>query len=105
MNNRYKLGKMSDDEFWNWAAKEWSLDLSPNEFADLLVANYSVDPQVEEVVKLARQRGYKTLVCSNNFPARVNGLQKNLVFSIISMPPFFRTRWAPPSRRRRFLQS
>jgi HAD superfamily hydrolase (TIGR01509 family) len=80
MNNRYKLGTMSDDEYWTWAAKEWSVALSPKELADLLVASYSVDAQVEEAVKSARQHGYKTLICSNNFPARVNGLQERFKF-------------------------
>jgi FMN phosphatase YigB (HAD superfamily) len=36
MNNRYKLGTMSDDEYWTWAAKEWNIDLSPKELIDLL---------------------------------------------------------------------
>lgn len=80
MNNRYKLGTMSDDEYWAWAAKEWNVGLSPKDLANLLVASYSVDPQVEEVVKSARQHGYKTLICSNNFPARVNGLQERFGF-------------------------
>ena len=31
-------------------------------------------------VKSARQHGYKTLICSNNFPARINGLQKRFGF-------------------------
>ncbi len=80
MNNRYKLGTMTNDEYWTWAAREWKIDLSPKELADLLAASYSVDPQVEAAVKSARQHGYKTLICSNNFPARVNGLQERFRF-------------------------
>lgn len=80
MNNQYKLGKMSDDEYWTWAAKEWNLQMSAKELTDLLIASYDIDPQVEKVVALARQHGYKTLICSNNFPARVNGLQERFGF-------------------------
>jgi HAD superfamily hydrolase (TIGR01509 family) len=80
MNGRYKLGTMSDDAFWTWAAKEWGLALSPKELIDLLIGSYDIDPQVEKVVQSARQNGYKTLICSNNFPARVNGLQEQFGF-------------------------
>jgi HAD superfamily hydrolase (TIGR01509 family) len=80
MNGQYKLGKMSDDEFWNWAVKEWDLDLTAQALVDILIASYSVDRKVEAVVKSVRQHGYKTLVCSNNFPARVNGLQQRFHF-------------------------
>jgi len=80
MNQRYKLGRMSDSEFWSWAAQEWNLDLSSQELIDLLISSYDVDPQVEKVVQSARQHGYKALICSNNFPARVNGLQRRFGF-------------------------
>ncbi len=80
MNNQYKLGKMSDEEYWTWAAKEWGLQVSYKELTDLLISSYAVSPEVETVVKSARQHGYKTLICSNNFPARVNGLQERFGF-------------------------
>lgn len=80
MNLRYKLGTMSDDEFWTWAAKEWKVNLSPGELQALLIEGYTVNPEVEKLVKTTRQHGYKTLICSNNFPARVNGLQKRFGF-------------------------
>lgn len=80
MNHQYKIGTMSDDEFWSWAAQEWGINLSPQELEALLIASYEVDPQVEGVVKSARQHGYKTLICTNNFPARINGLQERFGF-------------------------
>ena len=80
MNNQYKLGKMTDDEYWGWAANEWGLDMTPRELTELLINGYSVDPRVEAVVKSVRANGYKTLICSNNFPARVNGLNERFQF-------------------------
>jgi len=80
MNNVYKTGKMIDDEFWSWAAKEWKLEKSPQELIDLLISGYSVNEDVVNIVKKARKNGYKTLICSNNFPARVNGLHKRFGF-------------------------
>lgn len=80
MNHQYKMGTMTDDEYWSWAAKEWGLSLSPKELTDLLINSYSVDPQVEKIVQSARKHGYKTLICTNNFPARINGLQAKFGF-------------------------
>jgi len=80
MNKLYKEGKMSDDEFWNWAAKEWNLDKTPKELTDLLISGYEIDESVVEVVKKVGTNGYKTLICTNNFPARINGLQARFKF-------------------------
>jgi len=80
MNLRYKLGTMSDEEYWTWASKEWGLSLSPQELIDLLINSYAVDPQVEKIVQTAHKRDYKTLICTNNFPARIKGLQAKFGF-------------------------
>ncbi len=80
MNQVYKIGKMTDEEFWSWAAKEWQLDKTPQELIDLLISGYDVDERVVSTVKTVRANGYKTLVCSSNFPARVNGLQQKFHF-------------------------
>lgn len=80
MNKFYKVGAMSDEAYWAWAAAEWHTSLTPQELLTLLIDSYTVDPKVEELVKFVRQHGYKTLICSNNFPARVNGLQERFGF-------------------------
>lgn len=80
MNKLYKVGKMTDEQFWNWAAKEWKVDKSPRELVDLLIAGYDVDDRVAQTVRKVRANGYKTLICTSNFPARVNGLQKKFCF-------------------------
>lgn len=80
MNQLYKNGKMTDDEFWAWAAQEWKLNKTPQELIKLLVDSYDVDENVVSIVKKVRASGYKTLVCSNNFAARVEGLQERFGF-------------------------
>ncbi len=80
MNQLYKTGKMTDSEFWGWAAKEWRLEMTPEELVNLLIKGYERDEAVLETVKKVRENGYKTLICSNNFPARVEGLQKKFGF-------------------------
>lgn len=80
MNKLYKTGKMSDEDFWTWALNEWKLNLTVSEIINLLVLGYQVDVNVIEVVKKVRENGYKTLICSNNFPARIKGLQERFKF-------------------------
>lgn len=80
MNKLYKLGKMTDEEFWSWALKEWKLNLSVSEIIDLLIRGYETNGSAVEYVKQVRHAGYKTVICSNNFPARITGLQKRFGF-------------------------
>ena len=80
MNNVYKVGKMTDKEYWSWAAKEWKLNNTPKELMELLISGYEVDEGVVEIVKKVKESGYKTLICTSNFPARINGLQKKFKF-------------------------
>ena len=78
MNKTYKEGKMTDDEYWSWAIGQWGIDLPVQEIIDLLIEGYEVNEDVVKVVKEVREKGYKTLICTNNFPARINGLDKRL---------------------------
>lgn len=80
MNKQYKLGKMTDNEFWSWAIKEWEINASAEEIVSLLIKGYEVNNAAVEYVKNVRAAGYKTIICSNNFPARINGLQKRFGF-------------------------
>lgn len=80
MNNQYKIGKMSDEEFWSWALKEWDLQITTQEIMDLLIKGYETNQLVVDYVKKVREAGYKTAICSSNFPARINGLQERFGF-------------------------
>jgi putative hydrolase of the HAD superfamily len=80
MNQDYKNGKMTDEEFWTWAISEWKLDSSWHELVKTLIDGYEVDENVVSTVRKLREVGYKTAICSNNFPARVNGLQEKFGF-------------------------
>lgn len=80
MNNKYKLGKMTDNEFWTWSINEWKLNMSVDEITKLLIQGYETNADAVEYVKQVRKAGYKTVICSNNFPARINGLQQRFGF-------------------------
>jgi glucose-1-phosphatase len=80
MNKFYKEGRWTDKQYWEWAIKEWGLSMAVEEIVKLLIDGYETNKRVAETVKKVRKAGYKTLICSNNFPARINGLQKRFGF-------------------------
>ncbi len=80
MNLEYKLGKITDEQFWTWAISEWKLNLSWTEVVSLMIESYSVDNKIVEVINKVRAKGYKTAICTSNFPARINGLQSRFGF-------------------------
>ncbi len=80
MNRKYKTGQWTDQEFWTWALTEWKLNKTVSDIVDLLISGYEENKEVVGFVKNIRAKGYKTLICSNNFAARINGLQKKFGF-------------------------
>src|SRR5205085_9873767 len=54
--------------------------MTVQEIMDLLIKGYETDSFVVEYVKNIRNAGYKTAICSSNFPARILGLQKRFGF-------------------------
>ncbi len=80
MNSQYKIGDMSDHDFWSWALTQWKLNLSVDEITTRLIDCYKPDLSVVALVRAVRSAGYKTMICSNNFPARINGLNQKFSF-------------------------
>lgn len=80
MNQEYKNGKITDEQFWTWAVSEWKLSQGWQEVIKLMIDGYDVNENVVATVRNLRNKGYKTAICSNNFPARVKGLQEKFGF-------------------------
>ncbi len=80
MNKEYKTGLIGDEEYWQWAIKEWGLTMSVDEIIDLLISGYEINEKAADLAKQLLALGYKTSICSNNFPARINGLNKRFDF-------------------------
>lgn len=76
----YKLGKIDDNEFWTWAESQWNTGLSNHELIELMLDGYAIDERVAQLATRVQHAGYNTLICSNNFPARVNGLERKFGF-------------------------
>ena len=79
MNKYYKKGKWTDEQFWPWAKDQWHIDQNIN-LVEKFIEGYETNPEIVKLVETVRAKGYKTLICSNNFPARINGLEQKFGF-------------------------
>ena len=80
MNKFYKTGKWNGDQYWAWFIKELGIDSTKEELIELLSQGYSINQQALDLCRELRGKGYKTLVCSNNFPERIEILNKKFDF-------------------------
>jgi putative hydrolase of the HAD superfamily len=80
MNEQYKRGLISGEEFWQWALGEWDLKMTVKEIIDLMISGYEVNKDAQGLVRKLRREGIKAAICSNNFPERIEGLNKRFDF-------------------------
>lgn len=76
----YKRGKLSDDQYWKLFIKKFNIKAEKKEIIDLLISGYKVNSEIERLVKALRGKNYTTIICTNNFPARINGLDEKFHF-------------------------
>lgn len=77
----YKQGKMTGDEFWAFACREWKIKAKKEELISLLVSGYEVSKEAEKLAGNLKTAGYKLLICTNNFRERLEGLEKKFKLS------------------------
>jgi len=80
MNKFYKTGKWNGDQYWNWFIKELEIDSTKDELLELLSKGYIINKQALDLCRKLRNKGYKILVCSNNFPERIEMLDEKFGF-------------------------
>lgn len=76
----FKKGIMSETEYWNYVNQSFGQNLSIDEITNLLMEAYSVNQNVVDYVKKVRNEDIKTCICTNNFPTRINALNKKFDF-------------------------
>jgi HAD superfamily hydrolase (TIGR01509 family) len=78
--NKFKAGEMSADEFWKFAGEYWSIPKTTEEFMEIMVSHYEIDPEVETLRKSLKDKGYGICICSNNYTSRIEALDKKFNF-------------------------
>ncbi len=79
-NKQFRRGECSEDDFWAYVKLELGITLTNEEIFQFLADCYQVDPQVVEIVKKIRSLGYKTCICTNNYPTRIRVLNQKFNF-------------------------
>jgi len=78
--SKVKKNKITSEEFWNWAIKEWNINTTREELLEILVSSYKVNDKAIELIKKLKEKGYKIGVCTNNFEDRIDILEKKFNF-------------------------
>jgi putative hydrolase of the HAD superfamily len=76
----FKRGKLSEKAFWDSVNKKLGLSLSIDEYKSLLAKHYEIDSNVRNVLLKTVALGYTPLICSNNFPTRIEVLDRKFGF-------------------------
>ena|SRR3989344_1042406 len=76
----FKMGKMEENEYWDFVRKELGVELNNSEIFKLLRDSYEVNPEVKEYVNEVKAKGLKTCICSNNFVTRIRELNSKFDF-------------------------
>lgn len=80
MNLFYKNGRVDDETYWSWAVNQWKLKMPWEDVVKLMIDGYEIDQSIEYIINDLRKNNYRTAICTNNFPARINGLQEKFGF-------------------------
>ncbi|HTE21749.1 MAG TPA: HAD-IA family hydrolase [Candidatus Limnocylindria bacterium] len=76
----FKRGEIDEDDYWSSVIKSLGIDITTAAIKELLVKNYKLNSEVHSLVLKAKEAGYKTCICSNNFITRVRGLNDKFGF-------------------------
>jgi len=80
MMRKYKQGLISGDTYWDYVLKEWKITASKGEILDILQDGYDLNGKKKEIMKLLDAYKIKRIICTNNFPERINVLNERFDF-------------------------
>jgi FMN phosphatase YigB (HAD superfamily) len=76
----YKRGKIHDDDYWKEFIQKLKLNTTKESLINTLIDGYEQDERVVNLIKGLKEKNFQTILCSNNFPARVEGLNRKFNF-------------------------
>lgn len=76
----FKRGKLTEEEYWNFARKELGITVDNEGIFTCLRDSYEINPDVRKYIAGIRAKGYKSCACSNNFVTRIRELNNKFDF-------------------------
>ncbi len=80
MMKKYKQGLISGFEFWNYAIKTWKIHATQEEILHILQEGYDLNGKKKEIMKLLQTHNIQKIICTNNFPERIDILNERFDF-------------------------
>lgn len=77
---KFRKGEIDEDTFWSYVKNTLGISLPNSDIFQLLAASYHVQSDVVDLVKKVRSLGYKTCICTNNYPTRIRLLDQKFSF-------------------------
>lgn len=80
-------GQITPQKFWEKFLELTNINATPQELTDRWIRDYEIDEEVLNAVKSAKEKGYKTCVCTNNnairLPLLIEKYKLNELFDVI----------------------
>jgi putative hydrolase of the HAD superfamily len=80
LGTKYRIGELSDNEFWNEAKKYWRLEVPSEDLANIWLEGYKPIEGTSAIIDRLNSAGYEVLFLSDNVQERVNYLEKRYPF-------------------------
>ena len=76
----YKRGKITDAQYWKEFTDRLNIETTQESLIQTLIEGYEQDERIVNLIKTLKSKTFQTIICSNNFPARVKGLNDKFSF-------------------------
>jgi len=80
MMQKYKQGVVSGEEFWKYALINWKIKATKEEILEILQKGYELNGKKKEIMKLLDANNIQKIICTNNFPERIEILNEKFDF-------------------------
>jgi len=80
MMRKYKQGLISGNDFWSYAIREWKISAKQDDILEILQEGYDLNSKKKEIMKLLDAHKIHRIICTNNFPERINVLNDRFEF-------------------------
>ena len=80
LGTKYRIGELSDYEFWDEAKKYWNIDVPSKELAHIWLGGYKLIKGTSTIIDRLNSAGYEVLFLSDNVQERVNYLEERYPF-------------------------
>ncbi|OVE74804.1 hypothetical protein BVX95_01025 [archaeon D22] len=80
LGTKYRIGELSDEEFWTFAKKNWDTNIPSKDLAKIWLEGYLPIEGTSEIIDRLGKSKYEIIYLSDNVQQRVDYLEKKYPF-------------------------